>query len=69
MRDINRIPGFMNDVGDCWRHVPDWRFGQLMCNFFGWMVSEKGRDPFFPEEEEMASLLSEYIKTFGGSNE
>ena len=41
-------------------YFPDWRFGQLMCNFLGWMWQEKKRDPFFPEEDEIIGLLEEY---------
>lgn len=58
----------MKNVSDCWYHVPDWRFGQFICNFFGWMVSEKGIDPFFPEEKEMVSLLSEYATILGNGD-
>lgn len=36
--------------------LPDWRFGQFMVN----ALSEMGRDPFFPEEEEMIAYLEEY---------
>ena len=35
MRDINRIEPFMNEVAGIWKEkFPDWRFGQLMSNFF-----------------------------------
>ena len=48
MRDPNRIANFMYEVGDIWaKNLPDWRFGQLMCNF----ISECG-DPFYWEEDD-----------------
>jgi len=31
-----------------------------MSNFFGWLYSEKKRDCFFPEEDEMIEHLREY---------
>ena len=48
MRDINRIPPFLEAVGKIWSEkCPDYRFGQLMENFrrlYG--------DPFYLEEDE-----------------
>ena len=60
MRDVGRMEPFSAKLIDCWSEYPDWRFGQFICNFFGWLVSEKGIDPFFPEEDKMAELLDEY---------
>lgn len=61
MRNPNRLYSFYETL----RHIhmmyfPDWRFGQLMSNFLGWLYSEKNKDPFFPEEDEMESLIEEY---------
>lgn len=42
------------------RSFPDWRFGQLCSNFFGWLASEKKIDLFFPEESEMLTFLKEF---------
>ena len=36
---------------------PDLRFGQLMSNFFGWLMQEKGVDLFFPEEDKMINYI------------
>lgn len=58
MRDINRIDPFLKKLGEYWKKVPDWRFGQLMVNFLG----QLDRDPFFPEEDEMLEKLDEYFK-------
>ena len=61
MRDKNRIYKFCNEFADVWaNNVPDWRFGQLICNVFGQMACE-GRDPFFPEENEMIQYFKKYF--------
>lgn len=61
MRDKNRIYKFCNEFADVWaNNVPDWRFGQLICNVFGQMAAD-GRDPFFPEENEMIDYFKNYF--------
>ena len=63
MRDPNRLDNFYNTMRKIHRKTfPDWRFGQLMSNFFGWLYSEKKIDLFFPEEDEMLK----YFKEFAG---
>ena len=57
MRDIKRIRKFCNRLANAWERVPDWRFGQLMCNILGSM----GKDPFFPEDDEMIEFIEEYV--------
>ena len=58
MRDPNRIPNFMYELGEIWqKELPDWRFGQLMYNF----ICEMG-DPFHWEEEEFLEKLEKYFK-------
>ena len=38
MRDPNRLNSFYNTMKKIHRKTfPDWRFGQLMSNFFGWL--------------------------------
>lgn len=59
MRDPKRIQEFCNRLANAWRALPDWRFGQLMCNILGDMQST-GRDPFFPEEPEMIEFIEDY---------
>lgn len=56
MRDINRMKLFLEKLEEEWKEVPDWRFGQLMCNF----ISTVG-DPFYWEEEEFLEKLEIYI--------
>lgn len=57
MRDQKRIRGFCNKLASYWETVPDWRFGQLICNVLG----TAKRDPFFIEEEEMLKLFEEFF--------
>lgn len=62
MRDPSRIYTFCNELADLWaKNAPDWRFGQLMMNALGEMQAG-GRDPFFPEEDEMLRFLQNYFK-------
>ena len=61
MRDTKRIRKFCNELADVWeKKVPDWRFGQLMVNVLGEMAGG-GRDPFFPEEDEMMEFIKKYF--------
>ncbi len=57
MRDINRIDPFLNEIGELWQEkVPDWRFGQLMYNFFSVLG-----DPFYYEEDEFLEAFKAYL--------
>lgn len=62
MRDPNRIDDFCNRLKVVWKQVPDLRFGQLMLNALGTMQAG-GRDPFFPEEDEMIQFLENYVSS------
>ena len=57
MRDINRIDGFLKELGDYWKTVPDWRFGQLVLNVLG----TSKRDPFFLEEDDCLKLFEQVL--------
>ena len=59
MRDSNRIDKFCDELKTIWHQVPDWRFGQLMLNFFSNIDSTFG---FYVEDEELFKALNEYIK-------
>ena len=64
MRDPNRLDSFYEELKRIHkRYFPDWRFGQFCSNFFGWLMQEKKRDLFFPEEDEMIEHILEYAKT------
>lgn len=61
MRNPNRLYDFYDEMRDIhMKSFPDWRFGQLMSNFFGWLMSEKKKDLFFPEEGDMIEYFKEY---------
>lgn len=60
MRDPKRIHKFCARLEKAWMMFPDQRFGQLMCNILGDMQSN-GRDPFFPEEDEMIEYIEKYL--------
>lgn len=57
MRKTERIEPFLEKLGEYWKKVPDWRFGQLMVNFLGQLE----RDPFFYEEDELLEELEKYF--------
>lgn len=58
MRNKNRIAPFLKRLEKIWKDVPDWRFGQLMCN----VLNSMGTDPFFIEDEEMIKYFEDYFK-------
>lgn len=60
MRDPKRIHKFCDRLAAAWGRVPDWRFGQLMMNCLGEMAAT-GRDPFFPEDDEMIKFIEKYV--------
>lgn len=57
MRDPNRINKVLSVLGEKWKMVPDWRFGQLMINVLG----EMPVDPFFPEDDKMIEYIEWYF--------
>ena len=65
MRDPNRLNAFYSELTEIHkRSFPDWRFTQLMLNFFGWVHSEKKVDGFYYEEDKTLELLKEYANTY-----
>ena len=69
MRDPDRLEGFYEEIKAIHRGTfPDWRFGQLMYNFLGWLYQDKHIDCFFPEEDQMVEYFKEFAQmTEGGS--
>ena len=59
MRDPNRIPTVLAALNDIWQKVPDWRFGQLMSNFYAY--AEK--DLFYTEDEQYIKLIKDFEKS------
>lgn len=65
MRKPERLYGFYGELTRIHiEHFPDWRFGQFVSNFFGWIMTDKEREPFFIEEPVMLDLLHEYVERF-----
>lgn len=61
MRDPNRLDKFYDELKRIHKeHASDLRFGQLMSNVLGEMAAG-GRDPFFPEEDEMLTFFKKYF--------
>lgn len=69
MRDPSRIPAFCARLAVAWETVPDLRFGQFMCNVLGDYVTQTGRDPFFPEDDEMIAFVEKYVRELTGDTE
>lgn len=76
MRDLKRIDKFMNILTGLWKTFPDWRFGQMIENFFRFVRSETGiEDIYYVEDDKMLELLNDYfdydetlINYFGKNN-
>ncbi len=66
MRDPERITEFTNKLRSYWAdRIPDWRFGQFISNFFGFIFSRTDyKDVFFIEDEEMSALLDDFFSSF-----
>lgn len=63
MRNKDRLDSFYSDICKCHKkYFPDWRFGQLISQFFGWLYQTKGTDCFFPEEEDMLEFFKDFCK-------
>ena len=60
IRDPERIDIFTSELNRIWKtYYRNWRFGQFMSNFLGFVTNQK-RDIFFPEEDEMLTYLKEF---------
>ena len=62
MRNPERLDGFYAELKYIHKkYCPDWRFGQMMVNVLGKMQTQ-GRDPFFPEEDDMIVFFEKYFR-------
>jgi hypothetical protein len=60
MRDANRLDDFYDRLKKVHKEkFSDLRFGQFMMCVLGDMQAS-GRDPFFPEEDEMIKFIEEW---------
>ena len=55
MRNPERIPKVLRELGELWKKHPDWRLGQLVFNIVG-------RDPFHIEDYD---LIEHGFKKYG----
>ena len=63
MRNPKRLDKFYDEFKAIHQEsFANWRFGQTIGNFFGWLMTEKGVDYFFPEEDKMLEYFREYAK-------
>lgn len=63
MRNSDRLDDVYTEILRLHKeYVPDWRVGQLWVNFLRWLATEKHRDLFFPEEDELMEHFREFIK-------
>lgn len=61
MRDINRLDNFYNELKEIHKELPDWRFGQLVMNFFGWFYEKYHRDAFYIEDFQILIYFKKFI--------
>lgn len=52
MRDPERIPEVLKEIGRMWVYYPDLRLGQLICN-----VCPDMRDPYYIEDDELVKRM------------
>lgn len=58
MRNPARIDIVLKALGMLWKKVPDWRFGQLICN----LQRIKGNDLFYIEDDDFMDFIDEVRK-------
>ena len=57
MRNPERIDEICNRLAKAWKRFPDWRLGQLICNFQNY----SNNDCFYREDFDFISELEDYI--------
>ena len=62
MRDPNRIDAFLTKLGEYWKQVPDWRFGQLVENTMEYADSNWPERLFFIEDDDFLWNLNEFFE-------
>lgn len=58
MREVERIERITKKLAELWSYVPDWRFNQLLCNFF----TENDKIKFYEEDNKIEEKLDFLIK-------
>ena len=64
MRDVNRLYGFYNTLMNLhMENFPDWRVGQFISNFEGWLLHNKKIDDiFYIEDDAMLDYINEFVE-------
>ena len=61
MRDPNRLDNFYDEMKKLHMETfPDWRWGQLVMNFLGWIAQTYKVDGFYIEEDRMMEWLKQF---------
>jgi hypothetical protein len=67
MRDPNRLDAFYDKLKEIHKtNFPDWRFGQLMSNFFYWYYGKTGLDIFYTEDSDIRLLFDDFVNAMMG---
>jgi len=67
MRNPERLNSFYETLKSIHKDaLPDWRFGQMMLNFFGWFEATKKTDVFYLEEGDFLTAFGEFITAVTG---
>lgn len=61
MRKAERIDEFCDKLKEEWKKVPDWRFGQLICNTFSYVSMDERVSAFYVEDDRMMELIEEFM--------
>ena len=64
MRNPERIERMIQKLQYIWERVPDWRFGQLMCNLQ--RMQGGTSDGFYTEDDKWEEVLDKFIDEFLG---
>lgn len=62
MRDPKRIDAFLAKLGEYWKKVPDWRFGQLVENTMEYSDTRWFERLFFIEDDDFLWTLNEFFE-------
>ena len=67
MRKTERLDSFYSDMQFLHKkYLADWRFSQLMLNYFSWHLKKYGTDGFYVEDTETIDRFREYINEMVG---
>lgn len=63
MRDPNRLDNFYDEMKKLhMEYFCDWRFAQMMWNYFKYSFDVRKQDPFFMEEDKFLSEFKEFCQ-------